>query len=96
VQSGPTDPLGAAISQAGNDLARAWMRLLSTPPPGSGPPAWLAQLGVDPARMAQLHTTYLEKQARLWTALSTSSAQQPVVEADPGREPFARAGEPDW
>ncbi|MGE5128285.1 MAG: class I poly(R)-hydroxyalkanoic acid synthase [Sphingomonadaceae bacterium] len=87
-QSGVSDALVAAVTQAGNDLTRGWLRLLSSPPAESSA-AWLAQLGVDPARLAQLHSAYLERQTQLWTSLSAGQAPQTPLDGEPGDRRFA-------
>jgi len=87
-QSGASDAFVAAVTQAGSDLTRGWMRLLSSPPPAGDSAAWLEQLGVDPARVAQLQSTYLEKQTQLWSSLSAGLAPQTLVDGEPGDRRF--------
>jgi len=87
-QSGASEAFVAAIAQAGNDLTRGWMQLLSSPPPAGDSAAWLGQLGIDPARVAQLHSAYLERQSQLWSSLSAGLAPQTLVDSEPGDRRF--------
>jgi len=84
---GPTDPLVAAITQAGNDMTLGWMRLLTTPPPAGSPPEWLRSV-TDPSLLAAAQSAYVEKQTKLWASLSAGPGAKPVAEAEPGDRRF--------
>ena len=87
-QSGPPDALVAAITRSGHDMTLGWMRLLFTPPPGGPSHDWMKSLAADSPRVAAMQTAYLEKQAKLWAALSSGLASEPVAAQEPGDRRF--------
>jgi len=87
-QSGPPDALVAAIARSGHDMTLGWMRLLFTPPPGGASSDWMNSLAGDPKRLAAMQTAYLEKQAKLWAALSAGVANEQVAAQEPGDRRF--------
>jgi polyhydroxyalkanoate synthase subunit PhaC len=84
MQPGSPDAVLAAISQSSNELTQGWMRLLSVAP-GVAEAPWLSP-------DAALQSAYLEKQAKLWSAL-LSGRSEPVVTTAPGDRRFAH---PQW
>ncbi len=56
----------------------------------NGAPAWLAELQRSGTRTAALQSEYLEKQARLWSALVAGRSES-VVAPQPGDRRFAAA-----
>src|SRR5262245_26151740 len=74
----------AAISQATNEHTQGWMRLMASAPPAVDA-SWF---GANSA----LQASYLEKQAKLWSALISGRAE-PVVSPEPGDRRFAH---PQW
>jgi polyhydroxyalkanoate synthase len=87
-QSGPPDPLVAAIARSGQDLTLGWMRLLFTPPPGGPSGDWMQRLAGDSPRAAGMQAAYLEKQGKLWAALSAGLANEQVAAQEPGDRRF--------
>ena len=64
----------ASIAQAGNDMARNWLRMAASAP-GQPPPAdYLAQLNLDRDRVGALQADYLGRQLQLWNALTAGKA----------------------
>lgn len=79
----------ASIAQAGNDMAKNWLRLAAGAPGQLQPVDYLARLSSDPARVGALQAGYLEKQAKLWTALATGKAPEPGARPEAGDRRFA-------
>jgi polyhydroxyalkanoate synthase len=69
-----------AISQSTNELTQGWMRLMASAP-AAADTSWL---GANSA----LQASYLEKQAKLWSALMSGRAE-PVISPEPGDRRFA-------
>jgi poly[(R)-3-hydroxyalkanoate] polymerase subunit PhaC len=67
MQPGSPDAVLAAISQSSNELTQGWMRLMASAPAAGNAP-WL------PAN-ASLQSSYLEKQAKLWSALLSGRSE---------------------
>src|SRR3954470_20234895 len=80
MQPGFPEAVLAAISQSTNELTQGWMRLLASAP-AAADTSWL---GANSA----LQASYLEKQARLWSALIAGRAE-PVISPEPGDRRFA-------
>jgi polyhydroxyalkanoate synthase subunit PhaC len=70
VQPASPDALLAAIAQSGNEVTQGWMRLLAAQP----------QL----QKNGELQQSYLDKQAKLWTAL-LAGRRESLVESDDRR-----------
>ena len=87
-QPGPPDLLVAAMARSGHDMTLGWMRLLFTPPPGGPSGDWMKRIAGDSPRVAAMQTAYLEKQAKLWAALSAGLASEPVAAQEPGDRRF--------
>ncbi|HEY7237831.1 MAG TPA: class I poly(R)-hydroxyalkanoic acid synthase [Burkholderiales bacterium] len=70
----------AAISQSTNELTQGWMRLMASAPPAADA-SWF---GANSA----LQASYLERQARLWSAL-IAGRTEPVISPEAGDRRFA-------
>ena len=77
MQPQSADAVLASISQSSNELTQGWMRLLQSAP----------SIPIDPA----LQASYLEKQAKLWSALASGKAEVLAAPA-PGDRRFAHRG----
>jgi polyhydroxyalkanoate synthase subunit PhaC len=84
MQQGSPDALLAAIAQSSNEVTQGWMRLMGSTPGSTGDMPWLAEL----TRNSALQSSYLEKQAKLWTAL-VSGKRESFAEPEPGDKRFA-------
>ena len=79
----------ASIAQAGNDMAKNWLRLAASAP-GQPPPAdYLARLNRDSSHVGALQASYLDKQRKLWNALSAGEATEPAARPEAGDRRFA-------
>src|SRR3954471_5671585 len=79
MQPGFPEVVFAAISQSTNELTQGWMRLMA-PARAATDTSWL---GANSA----LQASYLEKQAKLWSALMAGRAE-PVISPEPGDRRF--------
>jgi polyhydroxyalkanoate synthase len=79
MQPGSPDALLAAISQSSNEVTQGWMRVLASASAAAGALPW-----GDSA----LQRAYLDKQARLWSALA-SGKRETLIEPEPGDRRFA-------
>jgi polyhydroxyalkanoate synthase len=70
----------AAISQSSNELTQGWMRLMASAPAAADAP-WLAG-------NAALQSSYLEKQAKLWSALIAGRSES-IAAPHPGDRRFS-------
>jgi polyhydroxyalkanoate synthase len=77
---GSPEAVLAAISQSTNELTQGWMRLVASAPAAADAP-WL---GPHP----ELQSSYLQKQAQLWSALTAGRAES-VAAPEPGDRRFA-------
>ena len=80
MQPGFPEAVLAAISQSTNELTQGWMRLMASAP-AAADTSWL---GANSA----LQSSYLEKQAKLWSALIAGRAE-PMISPEPGDRRFA-------
>jgi polyhydroxyalkanoate synthase subunit PhaC len=80
MQSGSPEAVLAAISQSSNELTQGWMRLVASAP-GAADASWLTA-------NAALQSAYLEKQAKLWSALLNGRGES-VAAAEPGDRRFS-------
>jgi polyhydroxyalkanoate synthase len=80
MQPGFPEAVLAAISQSTNELTQGWMRLMASAP-AAADTSWLGE-------NSALHASYLEKQAKLWSALIAGRAE-PVISPEPGDRRFA-------
>src|SRR5687768_10894218 len=81
---GSPEAVLAAISQSSNELTQGWMRLVASAP-GAADASWLTA-------NAALQSAYLEKQAKLWSALLNGRGES-VAAAEPGDRRF---GHREW
>jgi polyhydroxyalkanoate synthase len=79
----------ASIAQAGNDMAKNWLRMAASAPGQPRPADYLARLSRDPSRVGALQASYLEKQLKLWNALAAGEAAVPAARPEPGDRRFA-------
>ncbi len=79
----------ASIAQAGNNMAKNWLRMAASAPGQPPPTEYLAQLNRDPARVGALQASYLEQQRKLWNALAAGKAAGPAVRPEAGDRRFA-------
>src|SRR6185295_2281108 len=79
MQPGSPETVLAAISQSSNELTQGWMRLMASAPAADAP--WLTA-------NAALQSAYLEKQAKLWSALVAGRGEA-VAAPEPGDRRFA-------
>jgi len=70
-------------------MAKNWLRLAAGAPSQPQPVDYLARLSRDPERVSALQAGYLEKQAKLWHALATGKAPDPVARPEAGDRRFA-------
>lgn len=90
--SNAPDAVLAAIAQAGNEITRGWMQLLSGSDGRAGGPtaAWLEEI----ARSApEVNAAYLGQQAALWSSLLSGADGVPTANAEPGDRRF---GSLEW
>jgi polyhydroxyalkanoate synthase subunit PhaC len=80
MQPGSPETVLAAISQSSNELTQGWMRLMASAP-GVADASWLSA-------NAALQSAYLEKQAKLWSALVAGRGEA-VAAPEPGDRRFA-------
>jgi polyhydroxyalkanoate synthase len=80
-QPGSPDALFAAITQAGNEAAQGWMRIMASAPAAASALPW---------GNASLQRSYFEKQARLWSALAAGKRETLAAPA-PGDRRFTAA-----
>ncbi len=79
----------ASIAQAGNDMAKNWLRMAASAPGQPLPPDYLARLGGDAKRVGALQAAYAEKQMKLWQALAAGRPAEAQVRPEPGDRRFA-------
>jgi polyhydroxyalkanoate synthase len=79
----------ASIAQAGNDMAKNWLRMAASAPSQPQPADYLAQLNLDRERVGALQAAYLEKQLQLWNALAAGKAAEPAARPEAGDRRFA-------
>ena len=79
----------ASIAQAGNDMAKNWLRLAASAPGQPQPADYLARLSRDSSHVGALQASYVEKQRRLWNALSAGEAAEPAARPGAGDRRFA-------
>jgi polyhydroxyalkanoate synthase len=79
----------ASIAQAGNDMAKNWLRMAANAPGQPQPADYLARLSRDPSRAGALQASYLEKQRELWNALAAGEAAEPAPRPEAGDRRFA-------
>jgi len=77
----------ASIAQAGNDMAKNWLRLAAAAPGAAQPSQYLANLAGDRGRAGELQAEYLQKQMQLWGTLAAGGA--PERSGEPGDRRFA-------
>ncbi len=87
----PQSPEGfvASIAQAGNDMAKNWLRIAASAPGQAQPADYLARLNRDSSRVGALQASYLEKQLELWNALAAGKAAEPTARAETSDRRFA-------
>ncbi|MDA8109478.1 MAG: class I poly(R)-hydroxyalkanoic acid synthase [Betaproteobacteria bacterium] len=91
--AGSPEALVASIAGAGEQPGAGWMNLGTGVPPEANPAAWLASMAPDPARLAELQASYVEKQTKLWAGLLGQRPAEPAVAPEPGDRRFAAK---DW
>src|SRR5687768_2117988 len=79
MQPGSPDALLAAIASSSNEVTQGWMRIMAGAPAATAALPW-----GDPS----LQQSYLQKQARLWTALA-SGKPETLASPEPGDRRFA-------
>jgi len=79
----------ASIAEAGNDMAKNWLRMAASAPGQPQPADYLARLSGDTSRVGALQASYLDKQLKLWNALAAGKAPEPGVRAEAGDRRFA-------
>jgi len=84
MQHGSPDALLSAIAQSSNEVTQGWMRLMAAAPAAPQNFSWLSAV----QRNSALQTEYLEKQAKLWSAL-VSGRREALAEPQPGDRHFA-------
>jgi polyhydroxyalkanoate synthase len=80
MQPGSPEAVLAAISQSSNELTQGWMRMVASAP-GAADASWLTA-------NAALQSAYLEKQAKLWSALLNGRGET-IAAPEPGDRRFA-------
>jgi len=64
----------ASIAQAGNDMAKNWLRMAASAPAQPQLADYLTRLNLDREQVGALQAAYLEKQLQLWNALAAGKA----------------------